>query len=43
VGTTGHELDLAMKEYLLMVPGEAEFQDYNRYPDSGPAPKARRR
>ena len=41
VGTTGHELDLAMKEYLLMVPGEAEFQDYNRYPDSGPAPKAR--
>ncbi|MCX6550284.1 MAG: alpha/beta hydrolase [Acidobacteria bacterium] len=38
VGTTGHELDLAMNEYLLMVPGEAQFQDYNRYPDSKPAP-----
>jgi pimeloyl-ACP methyl ester carboxylesterase len=36
-GTTGHELELAMKEYLLMVPGEAEFRDYNRYPDAEPA------
>jgi pimeloyl-ACP methyl ester carboxylesterase len=42
-GTTGHELDLAMKEYLLMVPGEAEFTDYNRYPDSKPVAKARKR
>ena len=34
-----------MNEYLLMVPGEAEFQDHNRYPDSKPAaaPKGRRR
>lgn len=36
-GTTGHELDLAMREYLLMVPGEAEFIDPNTYPDSRPA------
>jgi hypothetical protein len=41
VGTTGHELDLAMNEYLLMVPGEATFTDYNRYPDSKPASKKR--
>lgn len=34
VGTTGHELDLAMKEYLLLTPEEARFEDYNRYPDS---------
>ena len=31
VGTTGHELDLAMKEYLLLVPDEIEFQDDNKY------------
>jgi pimeloyl-ACP methyl ester carboxylesterase len=40
VGTTGHELDLAMGEYLLMVPGEAQFTDYNKYPDSKPAAKS---
>lgn len=34
VGTTGHELDLAMREYLLMRPEEAIFEDPNRYPDS---------
>jgi pimeloyl-ACP methyl ester carboxylesterase len=34
VGTTGHELELAMKEYLLLVPEEIEFVDYNVYPDS---------
>ena len=33
VGTTGHELDLAMKEYLFPVPEEATFEDHNRYPD----------
>ncbi|MBM3790036.1 MAG: alpha/beta hydrolase [Acidobacteria bacterium] len=33
-GTAGHELELAMKEYLLLAPGEAQFVDYNRYPDS---------
>jgi hypothetical protein len=32
VGTKGHELDLAMKEYLLVQPEEAKFEDYNRYP-----------
>lgn len=35
VGTTGHELDLAMQEYLYPVPAEAKFTDYNTYPDSG--------
>ena len=34
VGTTGHELDLAMKEYLFPKPEEATFVDYNRYPDA---------
>ena len=44
VGTTGHELELAMKEYLLLVPEEIDFTDSNKYPDSaeqrrGRAPK----
>jgi len=42
VGTTGHELDLAMGEYLLMVPGEATFSDPNTYPDSRTKPVARK-
>jgi pimeloyl-ACP methyl ester carboxylesterase len=42
VGTTGHELDLAMGEYLLMKPDEAVFNDPNRYPDSGARPAAKR-
>lgn len=42
VGTTGHELDLAMGEYLLMKPDEAVFNDPNRYPDSGARTAGRR-
>lgn len=34
VGTTGRELQLAMREYLLPVLDELEFDDPNIYPDS---------
>ncbi len=34
VGTTGHEFDLAMQEYLYPVPEEIKFEDHNKYPDS---------
>ena len=34
VGTTGHELDLAMREYLFPVQEELKFVDPNKYPDS---------
>ena len=33
-GTTGHELDLAMREYLFPVTEDIEFIDPNKYPDS---------
>jgi pimeloyl-ACP methyl ester carboxylesterase len=42
-GTTGHELDLAMQEYLLVRPEEAVFHDYNKYPDEPAAPAGARR
>ncbi len=40
-GTTGHELDLAMQEYLLLVPEALSFKDYNKYPDLGARPVGR--
>lgn len=33
-GTTGHELDLAMREYLFPVQEDLKFVDPNKYPDS---------
>ena len=32
-GTTGHELELTMKEYLVPVWDELKFEDFNKYVD----------
>ncbi len=32
VGTTGHELDPAMREYLIPVTDDLRFKDPNKYP-----------
>ena len=43
VGTTGHELDLAMREYLFPIDDDLEFVDPNVYPGRKTKAKAKKR